>query len=258
MAAGDISFDSNNLQTASILTQDIKHEGLPTKDAKIYSFSHANKSSIPFVSYPQRSISVKGVLNGSSIANLDSIIDTFKNYFLGTDKNLDIGYNGSTRRYIATAANILVDRPGGLLYANFQVDFICSQPFGRNTATTSALSATGRTLSGYTDPHTFLGTAPYQLPLITITITAVTGGASFLYFGNSANGQGITITDQTFIAGDVVAIDCDLKTVTKNGVAIDFIGAFPEFAPGAQTFSYSDGFTTRTFNITVAYYPMYL
>lgn len=257
MATG-ITFDSNSLQTSSILTADISHESIPVKEAKLYNLAHANASKIPYVSYPSRSIRIAGKVIGTSIADLDSKLDSFRAYFIGTDKNLDIDYNGSTRRYIATVNGLSIDRPGGLQYAKFEAEFMCTQPFGRNTAATTALTAAGRTLSGYTDLHTFLGTAPYQLPVITITITAVTGGTGAVTFANSANSQGVTITGQTFVATDVIEIDCLNKTIKKNGVAIDFLGAFPEFAPGSQSMTYSDGFTTRTFTILVTYFPMYL
>ena len=257
MATG-ITFDSNSLQTSSILTANIEHESISEKDAKLYAMAHANSSKIPFVSYPSRKIKVSGKIIGSGVSNLDSLLDTFRSYFRGQDKNLDIDYAGSTRRYIATLNGLAIDRPGGLQYANFEAEFVCTQPFGRNTATTSALSAAGRTAAAYVDLHTFLGTAPYQLPVITITITAVTGGTGSVVFANSANSQGITITGQTFVAADIIEIDCINKTVKKNGALIDFVGAFPEFPPGSQSMTYSDGFTTRTFTISVTYYPMYL
>lgn len=257
MATG-ISFDENDLQTANILTAEISHENNPNKDAPMSPLAHSNRSNIPFVNYPSRSIRISGKIIGSSIADLDSRIDDFKAYFLGTDRNLDIDYDSGTRRYIATANAVSIDRPGGLSYANFSVEFICTRPFGRNTSSTDALSETGRTNAAYTDPHTFVGNAPFQLPIITITLTAVTGGTGFLSFSNNGNGQGITITGQTFANGDVIEIDCEEKTVKLNDELIDFMGAFPEFPPGDQSFSYSDGFTTRTFSINVDYYPYFL
>lgn len=258
-----VSFDSNDLQTSSIITSQIDAASIPEKDAKLYSLAHANASKIPFTSYPSKKIVISGKLIASSIANMDALEDTFKSYFRGTDKNLDIGFNGGTRRFIATVNSIAIDRPGGLQFANFTIEFVCTQPFGQATSVTTpsssfSPSAAGRTSGSYTDAITFTGTAPYQLPVITITITAVTGGTGYLAVGNSGNNQGITITGQTFVATDVIEIDCKNKTVKKNGVAIDFLGAFPEFPPGAQSLSYSDGFTTRTFTIAVTYYPLYL
>jgi phage-related protein len=261
---GAISFDSNSLQTyvpatdVGIITNGIEHTNLPAKDAAMYPLANANQSAIPYVGYPSKVVTIAGVIKGSTSANLDSRIDSFKAYFLGKDKNLDIEYNGTTRRYCATANTISVVRRQKALFATFEIEFICTLPFGKNTTATTALSASGRTSSGYTDAYTFLGSAPFSLPVITITYSAVSGGASFVTFGNNGNGQGITITDQTWVAADVLEIDVANRTVKKNGVEIDFLGAFPEFAPGAQNFSYSDGFTTRTFAITVSYYQMWL
>lgn len=261
---GAITFDSNNLQTytpttlVGIITNGIEHTNLPAKDAALFGLANTNQSVIPYVGYPSKGITVTGVIVGSTEANLDSRIDSFKAYFLGKDKNLDIEYNGSTRRYIATVNTISVQRRQRSLFATFSIEFICTLPFGKNTSATTALSASGRTLSGYTDAYTFLGSAPFQLPVITVTYSAVSGGASFVTFGNNGNGQGITITDQTWVASDVLEIDVANRTVKKNGTEIDFLGAFPEFAPGGQNFSYSDGFTTRTFAITVSYNQMWL
>lgn len=256
--ATNITFDSNDIQTDNIITSSIEHNSIPLKDAKLYSLAHANRSTIPYVSYPSRSVRVSGKIIDTTVAGLEARLDTFKAYFRGTDKNLDIDFAGTTRRYIATANGVSIDQPGGLQHADFDIQFICSEPFGRNITSTSAESSTGRTASTYTDTHVFLGTAPYQLPIITIEYTAVTGGNNSLMFSNDATGQAILILGQTFVADDIVVIDCENKSVTLNGVEIDSLGAFPEFEPGSRDFTYTDGFTTRTFNIDVDYYPMWL
>lgn len=256
--ATELTFDSNDLQTDNIITQQIKHESIPDKDAKLFAIAHANKSSIPFVSYPRRKITLAGQVIHTTISGLDSTLDTFKGYFVGTDKNLDIDYRGGTRRYVATVNGLAIDRPQGLTYANFSVELLCTEPFGKEIAQTVALQANGRTLSSYTDAHTFRGTAPAQLPIITITINTVTSGNNSIAFTNAANGQGITITEQTFVANDVIVINCVEKKVTKNGNEIDFLGAFPEFAPGARSMTYSDGFAARNFNISVVYNALWL
>lgn len=261
---GAITFNSNNLQTYTaatrlgIITNKIKHTDIPSREVALMALANANSSVIPYDAYPSRKITISGAIRGSSQADLDDRIDSFKAYFNGKNKNLDIAYGASTRRYCATMNALSVERNDKSYFATFNVEFVCTQPFGTNTSSTSALSATGRTGAGYTDSHTFIGSAPYQLPVITITYTAVSGGASYVSFGNNSNGQGITITDQTWVAADVLEIDTKNRTVKKNGVEIDFLGAFPEFEPGNRSFSYNDGFTTRTFNITVAYNAMYL
>ncbi len=261
---GALTFNTYNLQTYSpvtnlgIITNTIKHTDVPGRDVALMALANSNLSVIPSNNYPSRKVSIGGVIKGSSQSDLDDRIDTFKAYFNGVDKNLDIAYGSNTRRYLATANAISVERNDKSYFATFNVEFVCSQPFGINTTATTALSATGRTGASYSDAHTFIGSAPYQLPTLTVTYTAVSGGGSYVAFSNSSNGQGITITDQTWVATDILEIDTKNKTVKKNGVEVDFIGAFPEFEPGARSFTYSDGFTTRTFNVTVAYNALYL
>ena len=407
---GAITFNGNNLQTYSptthvgIITNDIQHMDVPDADIALLALANANSSVIPYINYPSRKISIKGVIVGSSQADLDSRIDTFKTYFNGKDKNLDINYNGVTRRYIATKNAVGINKNAKLLWAEFTVQFICTNPFGTDTASTTALNAAGRTNQSYVDAYTFVGTAPCQLPLITITyadvvssalnfvanpgfevdmsgwssggigtatrqtapsprtgvgmmrmvnaassplsvpsantygwelyalsgltpgvtytvklwvkgavggeaikassllsaqqsLTATTGWqqitftfvatattdqiyvwsttasatwylddvsvtpnvAAYVSFQNSNNGQGLIITDQVWLTNDILTIDVANRSVKKNGVEIDFVGAFPEFPIGsAQSFSYSDGFVSRQFTENIIYYPLYL
>lgn len=407
---GALTFNSNNLQTYSptthvgIITNDIQHTDVPDADIAMLALANANSSVIPYISYPSRKISIKGAIVGSSQADLDSRIDTFKSYFNGKDKNLDIDYNGVTRRYIATKNAVAVNRQQKALWAEFTVQFICTQPFGTNTAATTALNQAARTAASYVDAYTFVGTAPCQQPLITITyadvvssslnsvanpgfevdltgwssggigtatrqtapsprtgvgmmrmvnaaaaplsvpsantygwelyalsgltpgvtytvklwVKGAAGGeaikasslssaqqslaattnwqqitftfvagfstdqiyiwsttasatwylddvsvtpnvAAFVSFQNSNNGQGLIITDQVWLPGDVLVIDVPNRSVKKNGTEIDFVGAFPEFPIGsAQSFSYSDGFVSRSLTELITYYPLYL
>jgi hypothetical protein len=256
--ARNISYDSNQMQTPYIFSSEIDDASIPTKSAKMYALAHYSGSKIPFVSYSDKKIMVTGTLIGDTVPDLDARIDSFKSFFINQDRNLDIDFAGSTRRYTATANKVDIKRPGGLLYANFSIEFYCTNPFGQAVNTDTALNATGRTLASYSDSYTFLGTAPTQRPIITITLTAVTQtGVQPINFGNNANGQQITVT-RTWAVNDVLQIDSVQKLVTVNGFAVDYSGAFPEFKPGAQSLGYSDGLTTRTFSINVVYNQLFL
>lgn len=249
-----ISYNGNSLQSTTVATNDIDHHGQPTKEAKPYVLSHADGTIVPFVSWSSKTVTIAGSLNATSIAAMDALIDTFKGYFTPTSATLSIGYNGTTRNYTAIPNAVTVTRPYGLNSATFKVEFLCLYPFGLDPGTTTALSASGRTLQTYTDAsYTFLGTAPWQRPVTTITYTTATGsGNSLVIWGNSNTGQQISIF-RTWANGDVLVIDDTLKTVTVNGFPVDFNGAFPEFAPGASSMFYSDSLTTRNFAITVVY-----
>jgi hypothetical protein len=253
----NIVYNGNSLQTATIVTA--QPEGIydiPTRDAKQYILSNFDQSRIPFINHTGRTIKLNGVLIGTSVNNLDSLIDTFRSYLNGQDLNLDIDWAGGTRRFIATVNSTTITRPGGLLHANFMLEFVCNYPFGQDTTATTAISAAGRTLSAYSDAYTFGGTAPYQLTVVTYTLTAVTGGVNqTITFGNGANGQAISV-NRTWFAGDV--IDSTANTVTANGNLVSFYGAFPQFPPGSGTLQYSDTFATRTFTILTTLIVRYL
>lgn len=261
---GDISFNSNSLQTYSvathvgIITNSIEHTDLPEKVMSLYAKAAVNGSVISGINYPSRKITIAGVIKGSTQDDLDSRIDTFKTYFNGQDKNLDIDYAGGTRRYVATANVVSVVRSHISLYASFTIEFVCTNPFGLDTSTTNIINQAANTAATYTATPTIGGSAEYQLPVITITLTAITGAGDYIQITNDANDQEILIYGAGLVNGDVIVIDCVERTVTLNGDEIDYDGTFLELGLGAQSVTYTDGFTTRTVNIQGVYTKRYL
>ena len=161
-----VSFDGFDLQTANILTQTIAHETSADKIANDYDIAHANRNVIPYVGYTRRTITLMGTLVPSTpgdIIETDQLIDTFKSYFNGVNARLDIGYAGTTRRYIGTPSpDPIIDRPRGLASSTFRVSIVC-QPFGMDTTPTVALHQTGRTGASYVDSFILNGTATLDL-----------------------------------------------------------------------------------------------
>lgn len=262
---GDLTFNSNDLQTfntgtkVGINTNVINHTNLPDQLAALYAKADTDGSAIPAINYPTKKVSIGGTIHGSTQADLDSRIDTFKGYFNGKDKNLDITYSGGTRRYIATKNALSVDRENTALFATFQVEFICTNPFGLDTSTTNLWTAKNNfTSATFTETPTVGGTAPYQLPIFTITIDALTGAGDYVQISNDNNNQEILIYGQVLTAGDVIVIDCSTRTVTLNGTEIDYDGTFLELEPGANSITYTDGFTTRTVDVSAVYTKRWL
>jgi hypothetical protein len=253
------TFDSHDLQTETIITNNISHEGIPEKNAVLYQLAHANKSVIPFISYPCKKITIEGTIVAASITALDTALDTFRGYFNGKNKNLDIGYNGSTRRYTATLNNISIERPGGLAFAYFSLEFICTIPFGFDTTNTTAVNTTGNTAATYSPTYTFLGSAPLQSPVITVTFSAMSGNAAAqsVTIGNQDTGQSIVV-NRIWATTDVLIIDTVNETVKVNGNEVEFTGAFPVFEPVASTITYVDTLATRTFAFNVVYAKRYM
>jgi hypothetical protein len=262
------SFNGNLLSTfngvSGILVQNIEHAGKSARQAQTYALSHGNRSSIPYVEYPSRPITITGQIVGTSISDEDNQIDIFNGLLSTPNAALCFDYKGGSlnRLYTATATNVDVQRPGGLAWANFTITFTATSPFGQDTTLTTLLSATGRTLGSYSDLLSFGGTAPFQTPVITITYAAIGSSPALgtVIVGNDATGQAITIT-RTWSTGDVLLIDTSLSTntpVTVNGSPVDWTDALPAFFTGSGTLDYSDTFASRTFGITATYYKNYL
>lgn len=252
-----LTIDSNSLQTANIVTRDIDHFGLD-KDFEAYPIAGANRSYIPNYNYIGRSITLKGSLNASSIAAMDALIDTFNGYFVGKDKNLDLEYSGSTRRYVVTSKPPSIERPGGLMYAEFTVVLKCSVPFGVDTTETTLSTTTGITTATTDIAITVGGNAETQYPTITATLNSGTGlTAATISFGNNNNGQVLSIT-RTWAAADVIFIDPYNEIVTVNGTAVYFTGAMPIFETGVQAVNYSDTLATRSIDVVVKQYRYWL
>lgn len=261
---GDLTFDSNDLQTydpatqVGIITNLLDHTDIPEKTMELYAIADANGSSIPAINYPAKRIPFAGAIKGSTQDNLDTRIDSFKGYFNGKDKNLDVDYAGTTRRYIATVNALSISRSQKALFARFTGEFICTKPFGVETSATSITNTLNHTSATLNMTPTIGGSAPYQYPIFTITIDALTGTGDYIQLANDDNGQNMVIFGLGLEAGDVVVIDCFARTVTVNDEIIDYSGVFLELEPGANSLTYTDGFTTRTVDIVATYFKRYL
>lgn len=257
---GDLTFNSNDLQTYSpatdtgIITNVIDHTDGPDMLMSLLGLADADGSSIPAINYPSKPIALAGAIKGSSQADLDSRIDTFKGYFVGKNKNLDIAYGSGTRRYIATAGVPKVQRKAKSFIALFQVPITCTNPFGLDTSTTNLWTPkTAFSSATFTETPTVGGTAPFQLPIITITINSLTGTGDYVQISNDNNNQEMLLYGLGLAASDVIVIDCEQRKVTVNDVEVDYYGTFLELEPGANSITYTDGFTTRSVDVSAVY-----
>ena len=263
---GDLSFNGNDLQTynrgtqVGINTNVIEHTNIPEKLFTLFSIANADYSAIPNIDYPSKKIKIAGTIHGSSQDDLDSRIDTFLGYFVGKDKNLDIDYAGSTRRYIATENVTSIEREQKALFAKFTIEFICTQPFGRDTSSTNLFSSNNQTDASETFTPTIGGNAPYQLPIITLTIDALTGTNDYIQISNDQNGQSMLLIGLGITAADVIVINSETREVTVNGDVVDYEGVFLELTPDSApaSITISNGFETRTIDYLGIYYKRWL
>lgn len=261
---GNLTFDSNSLQTfnrstrVGINTNKILHTNVPEKIAQLYAVANASDSDVPNEDYPSKKVQISGTIHGSTQADLDDRIDTFKGYFTGNNKNLDIIYGSSTRRYTVMTVNAVgVERQDKALFATFAIEFLC-KPFGYDITATVITNTTNHTSATLNLTPTIGGTAPLQKPVFTITLDALTGTADYLKVANDNNGQEILLYGLGLVATDVIVIDSVLEEVTVNGDVVDYYGTFLELSKGANSLTYSDGFTTRQVDIYAEYYKRWM
>lgn len=260
----NLTFDSNNLQTfnrstrVGINTNKILHTNMPDKDATLFAVANASDSDVPNEDYPSKKVQISGTIHGSTQADLDDRIDTFKGYFTGRNKNLDIVYGSSTRRYTVMTVNAVgVERQDKALFATFSVEFLC-KPFGYDITATNITNTLNHSAATLNLTPTIGGSAPLQLPVFTITIDALTGAGDYLQVSNDNNNQQILLYGLGLVNGDVIVIDSVNEEVTVNGTDVDYYGTFLELAKGANSLTYSDGFTTRQVDIFAEYYKRWV
>lgn len=256
MARFQITYDSESLQTANIVSETIAHESLDNKRQDIQLLGRTDGGKIVSVNYNPKIIKVSGWIKGSSQADLEQRIEDLKELINRQQKNLDVGYAGGTRRYITSASQFTMERRHfNLTYAEWQITFVVSNPpFARGLDTATANFSIG-TAGTYDGTITFQGNAP-PMPRILITVVSQSN-MSALTFRNKETGDSITIT-RTFANSDVIEIDTVENTVTVNGVAVDYSGFFPEFVATENDFAITPIGSNATLTVKIIYYPFYL
>lgn len=255
-----ITYNGTSLQTSTIVVREIEHESIDSKTLDIESLSLRDGGKLLGVTFKPRVIRIRGEISGTSQANLESNIDTLKQTLNATTKNLDIGYAGGTRRYIADMAQVtMVRRHYHITFAEFEAEFIvASSPFGRPLDTTTAEYPTLASVATYA--ASFVASGTYRpSPRIIITFTEASTAVTRVRIRNTTTGDSITIDDNTGYANnDQIIVDTDLYEVTLNGVAWDYLGVFPQFERGGNDLRISFSGLHYKATIKLVYYPLYL
>lgn len=252
-------FNNYNLQSTipSLTILSIDAYKVPKRKLSIDNIARTNKNKVSSAFFVEKNISITVSISNSTRQATESVLDSLFQLLQGLEKDLIIPQSGAQRKYTATLTDV-VEKKAGTAYWEGDLVFACSEVFGYDTAPTLIASATGTSSQPRTDQYTFTGSADRQLPIITITYTAVTGGTgASVIVGNGTTGQQITV-NRDWVAGDILVINCQEQSVKVNGTDVDFTGAFPGFEPGVGYLTYSDNFTTRTFNLLANYYKRWV
>lgn len=228
----------------------------PTRDIKNYSLAYENSSVTPSAFYTNKKINLRGVITRSTRDLFDASLDTLRQYIDNREATLKLPQSGAYRQYTATVSNIGISGIAGG-FGEVDIEFLCSDPFGYDTSTTTVLSVSGLTSGNKSYPITVSGTAKQQIK-ITLLINSLTNGtAKTITLSNPIAGTTITII-RDWAALETLVIDPSTKSVTVSSASVEFTGNLSEWSPGAGFINYTDNFTARNVDITGIYTKRYL
>jgi hypothetical protein len=248
--AASIQFDSTEILNTTYVPRFVKHES--AAERMIASLPVAREDGEAFIDehYGTKSIVLQGIITGTTQALLEDQIDTMKELFSRTEKNLDIDWNGSTRRYVASCVKHEFNRDHfNLKFCPWTAEFRVLSGEGKGTSTTTARNAVVIQLTSGpgTDSFDEAGSKPAK-PKITIEMGSTTTKVKGIQYKNTDTGEKIVVTrtDSSWFQADQIIIDCLLKKVTED-IASDhftegkFYGVFPRFAIGTNNVEITGG-----------------
>lgn len=247
-----VKFKGTEIQTSKRRVAGIEPYGGLQKNMAIFGVARANKSRKTNSTSQQRLIPCSVGISGTSFDDLRSQIDTFLAFVDGVGSlDIDLGQTGTYRRWTAEPGEIAVKPTDSPLEVMASFNFVCVDPYGRDTSTTDLINPNATlTTSGVSTAVTLGGTAD-QFPIITLTVGSFTGAASnTITIQNPATGQQISVT-RTVTAGDVYVFDLDNWSVKVNGTATDYTGPLVSmpWSPGAGNILVTDDFTARSMTL---------
>jgi hypothetical protein len=209
----------------------------------------------------EKTIEARGFAKAADAAALDTLLDTIRKRLRVREANLDITRNGTARRYVATLTNadeLFAERQHfHITLCPFTARFSCKTPFGLNRDYTSLMSTISTSPSNITAEN--LGTADAN-PVITLIFNAATSVT--VVNVKRLNSAG-TVLDEieysgTIAANDALIFNSENRTVTKNTLAVTYVGAFPTVEPGSNIFKFTITGTSFSAVATVSHKNAYL
>lgn len=246
-----VKFGSLNLQANGIVVTSTDVYSAPSNNIQVDDMAERDGALIVQQRYKSKSFKIEGLLRADSRTAVEQLRDTFITGMSSKNQAFDIDYAGSIRRYLASAENIIISDQS-ISTMSFTVNLLCPDGVGWDVGSTALIASSNTTAASALVPITVGGTYKAE-PTITVVVNTVTGGTTqTITLGNGETLRSMSVT-RTWANGDRLEVNTLQGTVFVNGVAADFRGQLPSFAPGVGTFSYLDSFTTRDTTITASY-----
>lgn len=233
-----IVFDGYSLQSSSIITSRIDYDNEGGIELNSFNFPRADGGGVLSKFYRGRTIMVECTIKADTGTAFNDLLDTVKKKLRTTEGYLDITVNGEIRRIKANLTKFDAGRMHyNVSFTKANIEFTSVEPFfyAKNKQSYEFLGMTGT----FSQEVTNAGSVE-SLPIFYFIAGA---GSNITSLAITAFGKTITIPT-TLIAGDVLIVDSENKTVTENGTPVNYTGFFPIFPPGSNPFTVTTVGTT--------------
>lgn len=247
----DAIFDGFSFVDNGLVLTNINHLTLASRENQLVGIANKDGKELVDSYRGEKPIYIAGYFDGETPEDAQLMYDVLAAVVNRQKRPLIVPHAGSTRQYIATPQNCILEEPDGLNRLTFSFEFVVPSGASRDTNTTTLVSQVVTTPSTSL-PLTVLG-SDVARPLITLTYTAVTGGTNkTVSIRNGRDFIGLTI-QRNWVAGDTVVIDSTNFQIYINGVLTPPDGRLPSWMSGTGTLYYADTFTSRTVSILATY-----
>ena len=249
-----VSFNGTSLSTNPYTVKTVRHESMTDRDIFQYQLARESGAIMVNSEWKPKKIIIEGTIKGASSIELETNIDSFKRELSYENKNLDVEYISGTRRYVATAQNITIERDHyHLTMAPYSVEFFIPSGFGQSTSASTHQTQSIAVTSLETDSFVVGGTVE---PFYSIQLDfEVANSVSKL--SCTINGDRIEM-NEAISAGQTVVIDAENKKITIDGVEKRYNGLFPRLVLGTNNYVIGVSSSSHRYDVLVTYTPKYL
>lgn len=246
-----VKYGDFDMQAGGVTVVDTDVLSAPTNRIQADQLAERDGALVVKQQFDSKTFTVSGTLRASNPTDFEILTDVFKAAIAKRNQPFDIAHAGGTRRYLASAQNIIITQrgPSG---AGFSVQFLSPDGMGWDINSSPLIPAT--TLSQSAQTVAFIVGGSYKAePYVKLTVNTVTGGSNkTMTIGNASTLRTVSIT-RTWANGDVLEMDTLKGELLVNGLAVDYRGALLSFEPGDAGLTYNDDFTTRDVTILSSY-----
>jgi len=232
-----VTFDSTEIVSTTYIPKFVKHESVATRELALLGLTAQDGAVLISEKYGVKRIFLSGHIKASSSANVETAIDVFTELFSRKEKNLDISWAGSTRRYVASCVSHNFDREAShISFVPWTAEFIVASGIGEDISETTLVSSHFHGPC-YSASWTFAGSAEPK-PRIKLKCDTTAADIKGWALVNNTTGERIVVTRYNGLdANKYFEIDWRLRTVTYDSIITSFRGVWPSWIVGMNSFT---------------------